>query len=382
MALIFIDSFDHYTAADIGLKWSALGGIDPNFNFTIDIGGGRRGGSALLIGGNNRTVTKNLAGIQTVIVGFAMHYGIDPPANNTTPFLQILGADAPHLYVAVGADESLQVYRMSAVSGGAPVLVGASIPGALTWAMVQNDGDALGDPDTYNYIEVKATISAASAGAVTVRVNGNVVIDVHGVRTNATGSSAELATGILLRNGGNMANGAATYFDDLYICDTNGTANHDFLGDVAIDALVPAADGSYRQFTPSGGSAHYPLVNQFAASTTNYVFSSTVGARDSYQFADLPADYYGDPFGPGAPARTGHEVLGVQLVSAARNDVAGTRAIAHLAKSGVSELTSAPISLATARGLYTTILETDPATGAGWTEAALDAAEFGVVVAL
>lgn len=382
MALIFIDSFDHYAAADIGLKWSAIAGGDPTPNFTIQPGAGRRGGGALAIGGPNRAITKNLAGIQTVIIGFAMHYGIDPPPDNTTSFLQILGADAPHLYVAVGADESLQVYRMSAVSGGTPVLVAASIPGALTWAMVQNDGDVFGDPDTYNYIEVKATISAASAGAVTVRVNGVVVIDVHGVRTNATGSSAELVTGILVRNGANQNNNALTYFDDLYICDTSGTANHDFLGDVAIDALVPAADGTYRDFTPSGGSAHYPLVNQFAASTTNYVFSGTVGARDSYQFADLPFDYYGVGLGPGAPARAGHEVLGVQLVSAARNDVAGTRAIAHLAKSGISELTSAPITLATARGLYTTILETDPATGAGWTEAALDAAEFGVVVAL
>ena len=46
--------------------------------------------------------------------------------------------------------------------------------------------------------------------------------------------------------------------DDLYICDGTGSAPHNtFLGDCRVDTLLPTADGTAQQWTPSTGT--HPL---------------------------------------------------------------------------------------------------------------------------
>jgi hypothetical protein len=55
--------------------------------------------------------------------------------------------------------------------------------------------------------------------------------------------------------------GHTYYLDDLYILNSLGSVDNDFLGPVRMEALAANADGSRSQLTPSTGTAHYSLIN-------------------------------------------------------------------------------------------------------------------------
>lgn len=72
------------------------------------------------------------------------------------------------------------------------------------------------------YIEAKIVFSQ-TGGAVELRVNGIPLINETGLNTCATGN--EQVSQIRLYSNSDYA-----FFDDLYLCDTNGTKNNNFLG--------------------------------------------------------------------------------------------------------------------------------------------------------
>lgn len=356
MSLLFVDSFGHYDTPDIGLKWSAAthGDLTGDYGIsTRNIGGPDSGGQALKLGGVGNTVRKNLAGARTVIVGSGLYYDT-APLDNASFWMQLLGSDAPQLVLTLTPDGAIQAYRQSTLAGAADILVGAS-------------GDGVLEPGVYAYVEVKATISAGTAGALEVRVNGLPVLTLEGVRTNATGSTVEQTTGVLLGNGTGTA--GTTYFNNLYICDTLGGINNDFFGQVSISPSSPSSDGTYHEFATQIGHVHYLQVS--GALPTAYVSSSVVGARDTYGFG---------PFG-GFLAEPGTAICAVQVIDLSITDSIGQRAIAHMAKHGISEQVSAAFTVTTARAYHATLQETDPATGTAWTLAGVNATEFGIVVA-
>lgn len=356
MSILFVDSFGHYATADLGLKWSAATHGDTGAEYGIgfaEIGAPAESmGTSLALGGVGNTVRKNLAGKRTLIVGTGIYLSA-APEGAASFWLQLLGSDAPQLVLTVSPDGALQAWRASTVGGAADILVGSSSAGALV-------------PGAYAFVEVKATSSAASAGAIEVRVNGVPVLSVQGARTNATGSSVEQISGVLLGNGAGAA--GTTYYCNLYICDTLGGINNDYLGQVVIESLQPQADGHYREFTPRFAGAHYQQLN--GLTTGGYVSSSAVGARDTYGFGTMG----------GSLLESGAALYGVQITDVSLIDTAGARAIAHMARHGISEQVSASFTLGTAKGYHSTIQETDPATGAAWTLAGLNATEFGFVV--
>ena len=156
--------------------------------------------------------------------------------------------------------------------------------------------------------------------------------------------------------------------DDFYMLDQSGSAPlNDFLGDCRIDTIYPSADGTYSDFTPSTGSTHYTLVDEATPNTTDYVSSSTVGNRDSYQFQDIAA----------LSAQT---IYGVQVNAAIVKDDAGARSAATFVRSGSSNSDGAGVGLSTSQTYISQIFTTDPNTGAAWTESAVNAAQFGTVV--
>jgi hypothetical protein len=348
MTMLFLDSFDHYGTSDLPLKWSAVTGA-----VTINATGGRRGGGGMSLP-LATSARKDLAGTKTLIVGFAIKVSTfttitDP---NASPWCLTLGnGDGVHLYFAIALDGSISVYRRN---GSA----------STDWQQLGKTTGAVVDPNVYAYLEVKASISATGTGTVKVLVNGANVLNLVNVATISYLSATETITRVSVIS---PANGGTTSVDDLYMCDTSGLSNNDFFGDVRVDAVKPNADGTYGNFTPDSGVNHYSRVNEQVADQLSYVASSTVGAKDSYQFEDLTSIV--------------GVVRGVQIVDVSTKDDAGVRSIGHLVKSGVSEEYSAAIPLSTDRKFYTTIHEHDPATGTNWTQAGINAAEFGIVVA-
>lgn len=349
MALLFIDSFDHYGTNDIALKWSAASA--PAGTFGISATGGRRGGGALSLKFDG-LARKDLPGSATVIVGAAIRFG-DFGTAPTSIFLIVGGVAGQHIYIGTNPDGSLAAWRRGGTFLSDNVLLANTTAGLVQVGV-------------YAYVEVKVTVSA-TVGRVKILVNGATVLNLININTLGFGSTVEQASRITLNVPSTNSGSAATLFDDLYICDDTGTINNDFFGDVRIDMVLPNADGTYRDFTPDTGTVHFSRVNEAVADSLSNVASATVGHKDSYRFTAL----------------TGIVglVRGVQIVDAATKDDAGVRSISHLAKSGVSESFSSALPLSTDRKLYTTIYETDPATATNWTQAGINAAEFGVVVA-
>lgn len=333
MALLFIDGFDHYATADMLKKWSTQGTYSPTINATA----GRRGGGGLVVGSTSTStsLSKSLSAVSTVIVGVAFKIGSTAQAGET---IRLYEGATQHisLYYSSG---TFKLYRGS--NTGTLLATGTTSVSASTWV----------------YIELKVTIHDTT-GAYELRLNGVTEFSATNVDTRNGGTSGVVDSVSL--------GGYTGTFDDFYLCDTSGTTNNNFLGDCRIDTLYPSGAGNYTQFTPSTGS-NYTCVDETTPNTTDYVSSATSGNRDSYAFADLAA--------------LGSEsIYGVQVNAYAQKSDAGTRSLGTMVRLSGTDADGASVGLGTTTYSYISqVFEKDPS-AAAWTEANVNAAEFGVKV--
>lgn len=344
MALLFMDGFDHYATADITKKWTSNSGGNATINATA----GRRGGGACLVPNAANFLTKVLPASSSWIMGFAFSLGALPPSG--------AGVYIAALFDAAGDMQcGLQINPNGTL--------GVSRPATNLTNGTSTNSIA---PNEFNYIEWKVTI-ADSIGADTckVRVNGQ---DWITVATGQDTKATTIATASILKIGNLDVTKSlgSCKFDDLYICNGAGSTNNDFLGDVRVDTLFPNADGSYSQFAPSSGTAHYLLVDESAPNTTDYNASATVGDRDSYAFQDL------------APL-VSQIVYGVQASAAVYKDDTGGRSVAPFIRLNSANDDGTALALSTSMQYASALRETKPGGGA-WTAADVNAAEFGVRV--
>jgi hypothetical protein len=358
----------------------------------------------------------------------------------------------------------------------------------------------------FNYFEIKATIHDTT-GSIELRINGVPALNLVNQDTRNAGTGVVNA----IRIGGTNSFGPIWAMDDLYICNTSGSTNNDFLGDIRVDTLYPNADGTYSQWTPSavngahrywrlyvdavlsgtsialtelglsltpggasvaaGGTAsasnatsgaaanafdgnsgtwwmtvssqvpgwlaydfgagvtknikgfsltsqnsaqfatqtpsqfqlqysddgvtwvtlaagtalswiqnetkvfsaditatpHSALVDEAIPNTTDYNYALTPGLRDSYAFQDLPS-------------LVSSTVYGVQINAAMLKDDAGNKQVALFTRSGGTDSDGATAALGTSQTYVSQIWETNPTGGAAWTQATVNASEFGVKV--
>ena len=342
MSLLFVEGFDHYASTTqlVQGKWTGI--YNTGSAFTAFEPGRFPGSTALALNANSSYLNRGFgANLQTVIVGFAFFAELWPDTDRTMFRLRQGGS----AQVGVGVKPSGQLF---VYVGTTSTVLGTSVQG-------------LG-PGVWTYIELKATIDNA-AGSVELRVNGSPWISVSGVDTQATANAwiDEL----------NLAGwNEDVWLDDLYVCDTAGTANTDFLGDCRVITLAPDADGTTNDFTPQGGGANYLEVDDGASGPdedATYVSASAVGAKDLYGYPALSAE-------PGV-------IKGIAVTTRARKTDAGTRSFRAVARSGTTETAAAASHDALASYADTQdIFETDPDTGAAWTEAGFAAAEFGIEI--
>lgn len=333
MALRFADSFDHYATANILKKWTSI-------SSTPLIGAyGRNGTNGLRIDGDEG-VSLTLDARATWIVGGAFKINL----LGSTRFLFTLKDGATfHVGLGVRADGVLGVFRAN-----------------NSTELANSGAFALSVGGMY-YIEFKCTIGDTGVGAYEVRVDG----------TARIGPTAGADT----RNGGNATanivsietTGSVTAYDvdDVYICDTSGSVNNDFLGDVQVKCVLPTAAGATTNFTPSVG-ANYECVDDATLDEANYNSSSTVNHVDTFVFGDIPA------------AGT---VKGVQVWGGMQKSDTDPRSAALMVRPDATDHAGASQTLATSWLGYREIFETNPDTSAAWSPAAVNATEFGYKVA-
>jgi len=280
---------------------------------------------------------KVFAPVSQVFVGFAMFQDASPTPNQA--FLTILGDNSAtsHLTVQFTNTTTLTVAR------GGTTLASATVTQRTAWG---------------NYFEVSASIDD-TVGQCIVRVNGVTVINFTGDTKNGGTNTTIDAVAI----GDYGAYNQVCYFDDLYLCDSTGSAPYNtFLGEVRISTLSPNGAGSSTQFTPSSG-ANYTTVDELPYSTADYV-SGTSGQTDLYATSDLPG-------GAGT-------IYGVQTNAMVKKTDAGNISGKTAIKSGSTTYYGTTTATGTSDTTITDTRQVDPNTSTAWTSSGVNAIEIGI----
>lgn len=331
MTLLHFDGFD---LGDWAARYSTSGS-SFSVNTSTRLGSGR----CVQTSGSS-TLTVPIAAASDVYVGFA--FSRASGTASTSSFLALFGdaGATMHMNLAWSNPSTLTARR------GSTVVASASVPEpAGAWV----------------YIEMWATVADAG-GRCVVKIDGATVIDFTGDTKN--GGTATTIDRVTI---GNQPGGTAfnAFYDDFYICDSSGSAPHNtFLGPVRVFTLAPSGAGTDTAMTPSAGS-NFQCVDEQPYSATDYVTGST-GQRDTYTMGDLPAS-------PGT-------IFAAQTVAIAKKTDAGALSLKTAVRSGGTLYTGTATALGTADGTVRTVRTTDPATGAAWTTAGVNAAEAGAEV--
>lgn len=348
MALLFIDGFDHYdpqTLDPFGQPWLARGKAAYLSPQAQRIQGRRPSSYALrLPEGSGGGYVKNLEATRTsLIVGAAIRVA---PFENTGVEPVLLGvrdanAQVAHL-VRIGEDGRLKLYRSQY---GYEQLLSTSI--------------ATAPARGWHYVELQVT-QGTSNGVLSVRVNGLLAIQLTAQNTLQGGG--QLLTAFVGAVPGEPCP-VTVDVDDLYLADTSGTINNTFLGDVRVDALPAQADGALNQWTVEGSASAWQAVSD--GDEASGIRANAAGLRQTFDIAPLPA--------MATPA-----VHGVQVTMLAKKTDAGLGKMKGLVASGAQAAVSAELILQEQLAWHTALFERNPNGNVQWTEAAVNAAEFGV----
>lgn len=334
MALLFCDSFDHYTT--LTDKWT------NNVGGNISIGSfGRNSTSGVRLTNTNAFVRKTISSLTTWGFGFGFRFATISDFN---PIATLSNSGSAIFEVGVTPAGKVYVSR-----SGTTISTGNTIMSA----------------NLFYFIECKVTLNG-STGTVLTKING--ITDLNLSSQNTGGTTAD-TFGLGQRIGGNNAFLNNWDWDDVYVIDTTGSApNNDLLGDVRIQALFPNGNGNTSNLVGSDSNStdNYLLVDESAPnSDTDYVESSNVGDKDTYTMGNLTP--------------TTGTVYGLQILPFAKKTDAGTRSIKSITRLSGTEEDSADKTLSTDYGYLPDIRETKPGGGA-WSISDVNSAEIGIKV--
>jgi len=212
------------------------------------------------------------------------------------------------------------------------------------------------------YCELRLKIGDGTAGNVTLKVAGTEVFNVD-TDTRNGGSLGEIDNIRILSN--NALHRLA--FDDVYVCDTEGTINNTFLGPIQVLTLSPTGDDT-TDFTATGaGTTHADRVaDANADDDTTYVESSTTDDQDIWDYEDID---------------TGFTISGIEIDTDVRETDASDFTLATVVKSGATtDVDTAQPIAGTDWEILRRVVEVDPNTSEQWTAGNFNAAKFGVEV--
>jgi hypothetical protein len=354
MALLFMDSFDHYATADLTTKWTAIALNGSGAALTIDPASGRRSSAGLKATYSNAgivasNVSKTLVPADAnFIIGCAFRTDIAPSATNGSGILAVYDTGTAQLTLMLLSDFRLQVKRGD-VSGGTVLATQAS---------------ATLSANTFAYIEFKGLIHP-TAGTIDVRVNGVSVISASSLNTRNTANATWTAVQVGLQYSSNPGVSAnECEYDDLYVLDGTGSAPWNaFLGDCRVDARVPTAPGATTGWTPSAGSNWQNVDDAAPNGDTDYNSAASTGVTDTFVVQDSPS--------------VGATIYGIQHCLSVKKSDASICTVAPVVRHSAVDYVGSDISPSTSYAFGLLAQQINPGTSAQWTEASFNAAEFG-----
>ena len=118
--------------------------------------------------------------------------------------------------------------------------------------------------NNWYYLEISVTIDDA-IGEVHVRLNGSTTDEVSYTGDTKNAGTATDIDAVRFAFSGRIA--------DVYVLNSLGSMNNNFLGDVAVRTLIPDGNGTSSQLTGSDGNTtdNYLLVDEHNYSSADYV---------------------------------------------------------------------------------------------------------------
>lgn len=277
----------------------------------------------------------------TLVMGYAL--SSNTTANPGRELLAVRYQGQDIFVVKVNNAKKLELYSASATLLGTSTL----------------DAIGLGIP-TYRYVEVGLYLNGASS-TIEIRISNTTQISWTGTLSQSVFDEIQFR-----HTGAN----SATLHDDIYIhYGTGSIATSDYLGDIAVYAILPDADGSPLEWARTTGSVNYQRIDNIpiADPPTEYLFEDTNGQKNYSSMDALNA---------GATS-----IVGVSLVCYLGKGGFGGSAVNTKVKyksSGGTEYDGSTFTLTPDYQYYRHTWVTSPASGTAWTKAEIDAGFFGV----
>jgi hypothetical protein len=294
---------------------------------------------------NDSYMRKNLASNQATFICF-MSFGIPKlPPTQQSAIMALLDAGNAQCFLGVNPDGSLQLYR-----GGFTATSNATAPSLITPSTKPIYG-----------IEMRVTINNTT-GSVTVWLNGTQVLNQTGINTRQSANNFANQFQISGVSGSVGNSDQGLYTDYVRVWDSTGTNQNTATGnDRRPVTKLPIGAGTFTNWSPVGLPTNWQCVAQNPPNTSNYVSTSTAGATDSYNMKVVGF--------LSAPSM-------VVARSYMQKDDGATRTYANGVLSGSSQGLGSPVTAASGLLWVDSCISNDPATGAVWTGASADAAQF------
>lgn len=208
--------------------------------------------------------------------------------------------------------------------------------------------------NSYSWYEVELVYGAS--GSITVYINGaQSYTNTHDLSSTGSGFKELVFTGDTID------------WDDFIFWNNDGSGLSSFpIGDSKITKLTPTSTVT-GNFTAVGDSSNELTVDDdpgFDGDST-YNESKTVGARDTFGISDLTNT---------------SSILGLQVVSFAKKDDAGTRTHSNVITSGTTTQLGTEKTLLTSYSTFLDIYDNNPDTGTDWTETEVNNLQIGYEV--
>ena len=304
-------------------------------------------------GANNPKFTYPLSGfLGEIVVGFAVKWQGD--------CRDYLGGGIPFLTFTNGVSGVQSTFEWAATNNA----------DEFTGAFVDNNGtryffDSNFEVNTWHYFEIKVSF-AGGGGIWELRMNQTIVE--AGVGNTGPAGSIDSVSFNCIAGGSGAANHAL--LTDIYICNTNGTLNNDFLGNVGIEPIILVNDEQAEWgVNPPTASANYTAVDDDVISPDNdatYVFTQSNGNIDLYGIQTMQT--------------LQSTINAVTWAADARiAGAAGNRNIRPRYRVGGSNGSGSTFTITNASyETFQETIETDPTTGSGWTLGNLNNLKIGV----
>lgn len=351
MALLFLDSFDHYLDTQMNTKWTTASyqSRQPGLH-GYGMSGVFRKGLAF-----SSTTILMEAYINRINIPMTIFSLYDNGANGS-------GSVVEQIWCDYQTDGSIRVSRYG--SNAVLNLIAVTAPDVIRVGIWYHFG-------------WKVHLDPVN-GSVEVRVNGAPLINLTGIKTtNDVGNTFPVSTywsGVL----GSFVlgdNANAVIFDDLVVQDDVADGINDprlpggggftkFLGPVEIRVKRPNGAGSVTGWTPTPTVPNYQNVDDLTSdddTTYNSATPAQNGASDLFTMEDLAV---------------GEDVLAVQSLVLARKTQEGTAAIAKLTNDGVTTRAGATVYQPSTYS-YMHAPEPTAPDGSLWTAAKWNAIQYG-----